>query len=61
MQKEERLDMVIDEDARPAVGIDVVRKSVVLAFVFTLRHHLKLIYGVTDQCVSFLPHGGDYG
>lgn len=50
MQKEERLDMDVDEEAKPpSVSDSVIRKSVALSLAFGLRQHLKSLYGVTDQ------------
>jgi hypothetical protein len=43
-------------DTEPAqesvLSLDLCRKSIVLAFVFCLRLHLKTVYGATDQCVA---------
>lgn len=50
MGKEERLDMQVDDEtALYAVATTVVLKSVTLGFVFCLRRHLKIVYGITDQ------------
>lgn len=50
LQKEERLDMDVDEEA-PALAISgsIIRKSVTLSFVFCLRQQLKTVYNITDQ------------
>lgn len=59
-QEEETETEVNAEDANdtePAkesvLSLDLCRKSIVLAFVFCLRLHLKTVYGATDQCVAY--------
>lgn len=50
MQKEERLDMEVDDETDSVtVPGPVVRKSVTLGFAFCLRQHLKILYGINDQ------------
>jgi len=49
MQKQERLDMEVDDETPSTVTKSVVRKSVTLSFVFCLRQQLRALYGITDQ------------